>query len=79
MNLNNLTSEPLVCHLDYDCTGVDCCLQVDKIGRTLRAFVSLDPCSQIMTISLERFTIQVDLLNYAFGQLILELSDTVPS
>ena len=68
VQLNNLTSDPMVCHLDFTCLGVDCCIQVDMARRTLRASLNLDPCSQIMTIALERFTINVDLTNYTFGR-----------
>lgn len=67
VTLTNLTSTPLVCYLDSTCTAVDCCIQVTRISRTLNVKVTLDPCSHMLTVELERFKIKLDLLTYTKG------------
>ena len=67
VQLTNLTGQAAVCHLSYLCAEVQCCLRVDSISRTLQTELSLDPCSQVMLIKLERLSIKVDLLDFQFG------------
>jgi hypothetical protein len=33
------------CYLSNTCTGVDCCVQVDKLGLAINAYVLLDTCN----------------------------------
>ena len=68
MTLTNLTGSPLVCYLDSTCTAVDCCIQVNRISRNLNVKVSLNPCSHILTLELERFEIELDLITYTKGK-----------
>jgi hypothetical protein len=68
VQLNNLTSDPVFCYLDYSCSLVNCCVSVETIGRSLNVQIKLDPCSQKMTVNLERISIEVDLLSFDYGE-----------
>ena len=67
-HLNNLTSDPAICYLDYSCSLLNCCVSVEKIDRSMSVQIKLDPCSQKMTVNLERISIEVDLLTFDFGR-----------
>lgn len=66
-----LTTHPLACHLDSSCMAVDCCIRVSDITRNLHVKLTLDPCAFTMTLQMERYQVEVDLLNYNFGKLNL--------
>ncbi|XP_062581277.1 uncharacterized protein LOC134243073, partial [Saccostrea cucullata] len=68
MSLTNLTGSSVTCHIPYLCNEIQCCVRAESIRRSFQVVVSLDPCSQIMLIKLERMTIKVDLLNFQFGK-----------
>uniref|UniRef100_K1Q7J7 Uncharacterized protein n=1 Tax=Magallana gigas TaxID=29159 RepID=K1Q7J7_MAGGI len=67
IELTNLTGQAVVCHISYLCSEVQCCVRADDIRRTFQVELSVDPCSKIMLIKLERLTIKVDLLVFQFG------------
>ncbi|XP_062582876.1 uncharacterized protein LOC134244633, partial [Saccostrea cucullata] len=67
MSLTNLTGSSISCHIPYLCNEIQCCVRAENIRRSFQVVVSLDPCSQIMLIKLERLTIKVDLLEFKFG------------
>lgn len=64
-----LTTHPLACHLDSSCMAVDCCIRVSDITRNLHVKLTLDPCAFTMTLQMERYQVEVDLLTYNFGKL----------
>lgn len=66
-----LTTHPLACHLDSSCMAVDCCIRVSDITRNLQVKLTLDPCAFTMTLQMERYQVEVDLLTYNFGKLNL--------
>ena len=65
--LGTLT-DPVSCYLDYTCSTVGCCIDVDQVGRTMTASLSVDNCHQKMTLQLERLTKEISLLNYTWGR-----------
>lgn len=65
--LGTLT-DPVSCYLDYTCSTVDCCIDVNQVGRTMTASLSVDNCHQKMTLQLERLTKEISLLNYTWGR-----------
>ena len=67
-HLNNLSSDPVICYLDYSCSLLNCCVSVEKIDRSMSVQIKLDPCSQKLTVNLERISIEVDLLTFDFGR-----------
>ncbi|KAL3873935.1 hypothetical protein ACJMK2_037012, partial [Sinanodonta woodiana] len=58
----------LSCHIPTSCTGVDCCVDVDLIGRSIRTFVLIDPCDNKMAIGIEKLVANHSLSDYRFGQ-----------
>lgn len=65
--MSNLTESPAVCHLSLECNKILCCVSAESIRRTFQVEISLDSCSKVMLIKLERLAIKVDLLDYQFG------------
>ncbi|XP_052071171.1 uncharacterized protein LOC127709609 [Mytilus californianus] len=56
------------CHLTDTCTGIDCCIDVDQISRSINVYIKLDACNYKLTAGIEKLTFDVPLLNYEFGQ-----------
>ncbi|VDI06314.1 Hypothetical predicted protein [Mytilus galloprovincialis] len=57
------------CHLYDYCTGVTCCSDVELIGRTIKTYVSLDPCNRKMSIGIEKLSVNTSLFDYHFGSI----------
>ncbi|XP_076086925.1 uncharacterized protein LOC143057500 [Mytilus galloprovincialis] len=60
--------ESTACHLYDFCTGITCCTNVEMIGRSINTYLTLDPCNKRMSIGIEKFTVNISLLNYNFGK-----------
>ena len=65
-----LTSHPVSCQLADSCLGVDCCISVSDISRNLHIRLVLDPCAYTLTIQMERYRVELDLLTYNFSKLL---------
>ena len=55
------------CHLFDTCTGVRCCSDVDVISRSLNTYLTIDTCSQRMSVGVEKFSVNVSLVGYQYG------------
>ncbi|KAK3101936.1 hypothetical protein FSP39_007496 [Pinctada imbricata] len=64
---NTLSGSETVCHIDSTCTKVSCCSEVSNINRNIEVTMDLNNCEQNMKITLERYTVNVDLRNYAWS------------
>ncbi|VDH92137.1 Hypothetical predicted protein [Mytilus galloprovincialis] len=60
--------ESTACHLYDFCTGITCCTNVEMIGRSINTYLTLDPCNKRMSIGIEKFTVNISLLNYNYGK-----------
>ncbi|ESO82597.1 hypothetical protein LOTGIDRAFT_236952 [Lottia gigantea] len=67
MNLPALPSD-LSCQVPDFCTGIDCCLQVPFLKRSFRAVASINMCTNVLTLSIEKIKLQKSLINYNWGQ-----------
>ncbi|VDI79784.1 Hypothetical predicted protein [Mytilus galloprovincialis] len=56
-----------VCHIQESCSSVSCCFNVDKIGQSFQASVDIDPCRSLLTVSIEKFTLQKNLFDFQWG------------
>ncbi|VDI38368.1 Hypothetical predicted protein [Mytilus galloprovincialis] len=56
-----------ICDIHETCTSVSCCFSVDKIGQSFQASVDIDPCRSLLTVSIETFTVQKNLLDLQWG------------
>lgn len=56
------------CRLLSSCTAVDCCLDVDIIGHSINAVLTLDPCDQRLTIGIENLMFNVSLYDFDWGK-----------
>ncbi|XP_062596534.1 uncharacterized protein LOC134257978, partial [Saccostrea cucullata] len=68
VQVNNLTSAPIGCYLDFSCSSINCCIIVEKMGRSFSVHLKLDPCSKRMMVYLERLKIEVDLQEIEYGK-----------
>ena len=73
MILPVLTSHPVSCQLADSCLGVNCCISVSDISRNLHIQLVLDPCAYTLTIQMERYRVELDLLTYNFSKLLIYL------
>jgi hypothetical protein len=70
---SSLTSElpsipdSTVCHIKDTCSSVSCCFNVDKIGQSFEASVQIDPCTFLLTITIEKLKFQKNMLEIQWG------------
>ncbi|KAK3589057.1 hypothetical protein CHS0354_008707 [Potamilus streckersoni] len=57
----------LTCHIPDYCTGVDCCVDVELIGKSLHVYVLLDTCNYTLTVGIEKAMVTKSLISYKFG------------
>ena len=60
------------CYIPDYCTGINCCIEVDQIGKTFNVFALFDSCNWRLTIGIERRKIDILLLNYTWGKIALK-------
>jgi len=58
----------MICKVPDYCTGIDCCLQVPFINKTLSVNFDLDACNYNLHLAIGNFKLDKNLLNYTFGQ-----------
>lgn len=61
-------SGPLTCQLTDTCTGIQCCVEIKEIGKSIDVFVILDACNYKFAAGIEKLTFNQSLLNYEFGK-----------
>lgn len=53
------------------CTGVECCVDVKTINRSINVVLDLDPCSHRLIIGIENLSENVSLYNFKMGMLLI--------
>lgn len=64
----DLSGMPILCTITSKCTEINCCLDVSIIGRTIEAFIDLDPCYKTLELGIEAYKTKINLLRYTFGK-----------
>ena len=69
--LGNLPPLPtsMSCHITDNCTRLDCCVDVNKLGLSLNAYIVLDTCINKFTVGVDKVSRTISLLNVGFGKL----------
>ncbi|CAG2196992.1 unnamed protein product [Mytilus edulis] len=57
------------CYLSDTCTGIDCCIQVDKLGLSVNAYVVLDACHNTFTVGVENYKHTTTMLDIDYGEI----------
>jgi hypothetical protein len=57
------------CYLSNTCTGIDCCVQVDKLGLAINAYILLDTCNNAFTIGIENYKHTTTILDVGSNKL----------
>ncbi|WAR05120.1 hypothetical protein MAR_020489 [Mya arenaria] len=58
----------MACHIKDYCTGIECCIEVPVIKRSLTAYLFLNACDYKLEIGIEDYTLNISLLAYSWGQ-----------
>ena len=59
---------PVSCHLLDSCTGIQCCIDVKEISKSVNMYVILDACNYRLSAGIEKLAFNQSLLNYKFGK-----------
>ncbi|KAK3102203.1 hypothetical protein FSP39_009587 [Pinctada imbricata] len=59
--------DPFTCHLMSTCTGVECCINVDTLDRTIHTYVIIDSCNFILRIGIEKLKFDITFRDHDFG------------
>lgn len=60
--------EFITCHVPSYCTGIDCCVHIGLVKRSFKVFLHLDACNFIFAIGIEKFGLNISLLEYEWGK-----------
>lgn len=66
MDLPTLQSG-LSCRVSNSCMGVDCCVDVQKLGLSLNFYLNLDICNNKFTVGVENLNTTISILKIEFG------------
>ncbi|VDI15760.1 Hypothetical predicted protein [Mytilus galloprovincialis] len=66
-NLPSLLSN-MNCYIDQSCTAVQCCIDVNELGKSLEIGVEIDPCDFRLTVRIEKLSFEVTLHDYVWGK-----------
>ncbi|VDI33335.1 Hypothetical predicted protein, partial [Mytilus galloprovincialis] len=59
--------EPVGCHIGDTCNAIDCCITLDKIGRSFKTFINIEPCLFKLTVAIEQLQFSKWLFDYEWG------------
>ncbi|XP_071145134.1 uncharacterized protein [Mytilus edulis] len=60
-------TEPVGCHISNTCNAIDCCITPEKIGRSFKTFINIDPCLFKLTVAIEQLQFSKWLFDYEWG------------
>ncbi|XP_052081233.1 uncharacterized protein LOC127719257 [Mytilus californianus] len=58
---------PIGCHIGDTCNAVDCCITLEKIGRSFETFINIEPCLFKLTVAIEQLQFSKWLFDYEWG------------
>lgn len=67
VSLSSIASNT-TCHLFEFCTGVRCCSDLALLGRSINSWLILDHCNYKLSVGFEKFSVNVSLHTYSFGE-----------
>ncbi|KAL5015119.1 hypothetical protein ScPMuIL_009389 [Solemya velum] len=67
VNIFNVTGD-VSCHFSETCYSVSCCLESGTIGQTFTVTMEINPCSQRLSVAIEKFSYSVSLIGYEWGK-----------
>ena len=56
------------CHLDEDCSGFECCLNVSQINRTVAFYMHIDICNNNLSVGIENLIDNQAFVKFPFGK-----------
>ncbi|XP_060596420.1 uncharacterized protein LOC132750448 [Ruditapes philippinarum] len=60
-------SNIMTCNLGESCSSVDCCIDVYLLERSFNVQFNLDPCTNMLEVSIEKLTFDVPLSDITYG------------
>ncbi|VDI03913.1 Hypothetical predicted protein, partial [Mytilus galloprovincialis] len=60
-------TEPVGCHISDTCNAIDCCITLEKIGRSFKTFINIEPCLFKLTVAIEQLQFSKLLFDYEWG------------
>lgn len=67
VNLPTLPSA-VSCSVPEYCTGINCCLDIEQIGLSIKAYIDVNMCNYIISGGIETQTFKFSLFNYEWGK-----------
>lgn len=47
--------------------AIDCCITVNPLARNIHAFLDINVCEQTVSVGIEQFQFEFNLIDYEFG------------
>lgn len=60
-------SDNAFCTLSSKCNAIDCCLKSKLLQRNFAASLSVDQCSMVLTVAIEKLQFEIRLLDFEWG------------
>ena len=61
----------VVCYIPGSCTGVNCCVEVEKLARSFNVMFKIDDCGYRFTVGIENLAFTRSLFNFQFGKSVI--------
>ena len=58
----------VTCYIPDYCTGINCCVEVGKIGKSFNAYALLDGCNWKLSVGVEKRSFNISLTEYEWGK-----------
>ena len=55
------------CYISEKCTEIECCADIELIGRSIHLTLALDPCHSILDVGIESYFHSLNLLDVELG------------
>ncbi|XP_076116682.1 uncharacterized protein LOC143084161 [Mytilus galloprovincialis] len=56
------------CYIPDYCTGISCCIEVGKIGKSFSTYALMDACNWKLSVGIEKRSFNISLSNYEWGK-----------
>ena len=60
----------VICYIPETCTGVRCCVSVEKLARSFSLMFEINDCGYRFTIGIENLVFTRSLFNFQFGKFL---------
>ena len=63
------------CYIPSICTGIQCCVYANELGRSFEVSLVVDPCNNVFSVGIETFIHNISVTSLELGKCVMYLYD----